>query len=481
MAEETKAVNDDLIPGIGWWLLNRTGLREDIGAAMRDPRSFRLGVSNDDPLRAPLIAPYWQGENADTCGSTQGFSLAYESAYRGAQRRPSSCPDPGAYISISGVTAIERYIVDRIGVNLQPWMISLELLENAKAVKLRSSEITCEFFDTHASVGWFHLGMSASLRRAYSDGRCVFRFPDDEPLFKEMPEITSHAQRGIGMIVFPPRFFMITVTGHPRHPFALFQRELLEYGKLVTFEPCDSTLPITFKARWRTNSLPTSGRIEFAGTEVSRTQAATKATTKAAKHLRIAAGQVVFVRGLPIGDSAPFDAQVAPREPRATPGVALCALCHLAAQAAAHPSGFYAAAPRDDDLFRWQLSIVTDSQGHYRGAVLPAELVFSDTYPREAPVLRFTSAMWHPNVAARDGTVCHPLFTTPSNSIDFAASRGVACERWLPIHALDLIVSAILVLLEEPGLENPVNAEAAAQARLDPETFWEKARSCVGL
>eukprot|EP00937_MAST-01D_sp_MAST-1D-sp2_P005526 g5526.t1 len=102
------------------------------------------------------------------------------------------------------------------------------------------------------------------------------------------------------------------------------------------------------------------------------------------------------------------------------------------------------AAPVDEDIFRWQAVIFGPEDTVWEGGTFNLTLEFTDQYPNKAPVVRFVTKMFHPNIY-QDGRIC----------LDILQSN------WTPIYDVAAILTSIQSLLNDPNPNSPANAEAA--------------------
>ncbi|KAI1166869.1 ubiquitin-conjugating enzyme [Nemania serpens] len=103
-----------------------------------------------------------------------------------------------------------------------------------------------------------------------------------------------------------------------------------------------------------------------------------------------------------------------------------------------------------DELLRWEAVI----NGHGIGSGYDAgrwllSIDIPPTYPLAPPRLRFRTQIVHANVALRDGEICLDLL-------------GAA---WTPAYSVLECVRAVRLLLSCPGVDSPLNVDAAALLR----------------
>ena len=69
---------------------------------------------------------------------------------------------------------------------------------------------------------------------------------------------------------------------------------------------------------------------------------------------------------------------------------------------------------------------------------------FTEEYPNKAPVVKFVTTMYHPNIYA-DGSICLDILQ----------------NQWSPIYDISAILTSIQSLLCDPNPNSPANSEAA--------------------
>lgn len=81
----------------------------------------------------------------------------------------------------------------------------------------------------------------------------------------------------------------------------------------------------------------------------------------------------------------------------------------------------------------------------YEGCVFTVRLIFEDDYRKYAPIVKFVTKCYHPNVDDYNGKVCLNLLR----------------EDWSEKMNISLIIWAVWELLREPNCDSPYNDKAA--------------------
>ncbi|KAK9495294.1 ubiquitin-conjugating enzyme/RWD-like protein [Lipomyces doorenjongii] len=104
----------------------------------------------------------------------------------------------------------------------------------------------------------------------------------------------------------------------------------------------------------------------------------------------------------------------------------------------------------DSNLCQWTGTISGPEGTHingykfYEGLTYKISMTFPPNYPYHAPVIRFVSPMWHPNVDM-SGNICLDILK----------------EKWSAIYNVQTILLSLQSLLGEPNNASPLNAQAA--------------------
>ncbi|KFM29047.1 Ubiquitin-conjugating enzyme E2 1 [Auxenochlorella protothecoides] len=102
------------------------------------------------------------------------------------------------------------------------------------------------------------------------------------------------------------------------------------------------------------------------------------------------------------------------------------------------------ASPRSDNIMNWRAVIFGPEGTVWDGGVFLLTLAFSEDYPNKAPIVKFKTPMYHPNIYA-DGSICLDILQ----------------NQWSPIYDVSAILTSIQSLLSDPNPNSPANSEAA--------------------
>ena len=105
----------------------------------------------------------------------------------------------------------------------------------------------------------------------------------------------------------------------------------------------------------------------------------------------------------------------------------------------------------DNNILCWQAVIFGPDDTPWEGGTFKLTLEFTEDYPNKAPVVKFLTKMFHPNIY-NDGQICLDILQ----------------NQWSPIYDISAILTSIQSLLCDPNPASPANSEAS---RLYSEKF----------
>ncbi|KAJ3647542.1 hypothetical protein Zmor_019413 [Zophobas morio] len=100
--------------------------------------------------------------------------------------------------------------------------------------------------------------------------------------------------------------------------------------------------------------------------------------------------------------------------------------------------------PEGDNLFKWVGTIMGPKDTVYDNLKFKLSLQFPNSYPYTAPVVKFITPCFHPNVDT-SGNICLDILK----------------EKWSALYDVRTILLSIQALLGEPNISSPLNTTAA--------------------
>lgn len=100
--------------------------------------------------------------------------------------------------------------------------------------------------------------------------------------------------------------------------------------------------------------------------------------------------------------------------------------------------------PEGENFFKWIGTINGPDDTVYKGQKYKLSLEFPNSYPYTAPVVKFITPCFHPNVDL-SGAICLDILK----------------EKWSALYDVRTILLSIQSLLGEPNNDSPLNAQAS--------------------
>merc|ERR1712188_49819 len=126
------------------------------------------------------------------------------------------------------------------------------------------------------------------------------------------------------------------------------------------------------------------------------------------------------------------------------------------------PAGI-SGSPVPENIMRWNAVIFGPENSPWDGGTFKLVLEFSEQYPNKAPIVKFVSKMFHPNIYA-DGSICLDILQ----------------NNWSPIYDVAAILTSIQSLLTDPNPNSPANSEAARLFTENREEYTRQVKLSVG-
>ncbi|KAH0700295.1 hypothetical protein KY290_016158 [Solanum tuberosum] len=114
-----------------------------------------------------------------------------------------------------------------------------------------------------------------------------------------------------------------------------------------------------------------------------------------------------------------------------------------------------------DKLMNFEIKIQPDG-GYYAGGNFLFSFQVPSIYPHEPPKVKCKTKVYHPNIDL-EGNVC----------------LNVLREDWKPVLNINTIIYGLYLLFEEPNHEDPLNLEAAAVLRDNPQLFKSNVKKAM--
>ncbi len=118
------------------------------------------------------------------------------------------------------------------------------------------------------------------------------------------------------------------------------------------------------------------------------------------------------------------------------------------------------AGPIDDNLFEWEAVILGPVDTPYEGGVFKLKISIPSKYPFKAPIVLFTTRIYHPNINS-SGSICLDILK----------------NQWSPSLTISKILLSICSLLSDPNPNDPLVPEVANIFKTNIELYNNTAKS----
>ena len=123
------------------------------------------------------------------------------------------------------------------------------------------------------------------------------------------------------------------------------------------------------------------------------------------------------------------------------------------------PPSNCSAGPINDDLYKWEATIIGPEKTPYEGGVFKLEIHFPNNYPFKPPKIKFITRIFHPNIN-RYGNICLDILD----------------KQWSPALTINKVLLSISSLLSDPNADDPLDVRAAQLYNENREEFNQIAR-----
>ena len=112
------------------------------------------------------------------------------------------------------------------------------------------------------------------------------------------------------------------------------------------------------------------------------------------------------------------------------------------------------AGPINEDLFKWQATIIGPTDSPFSGGIFFLEIRFPPEYPFKPPKCLFITKIYHPNINCKGG-ICLDILK----------------DNWSPALTVSKVLLSICSLLTDPNPDDPLVPEIAILYRTDREKY----------
>lgn len=112
-----------------------------------------------------------------------------------------------------------------------------------------------------------------------------------------------------------------------------------------------------------------------------------------------------------------------------------------------------------NDLYHWRAEVVGPEDTPFEGGTFHLDIKFNNDYPFRAPVVIFTTRVFHPNIDKK-GNICLDILK----------------DQWSPALSISKLLLSILSLLSDPNPDDPLDPDAAKMYKDDRDQYNSKVR-----
>tara|TARA_B100001093_G_scaffold520003_1_gene612002 strand:- start:3808 stop:4257 length:450 start_codon:yes stop_codon:yes gene_type:complete len=128
------------------------------------------------------------------------------------------------------------------------------------------------------------------------------------------------------------------------------------------------------------------------------------------------------------------------------------------------PPSNCSAGPANEDLFKWEATIIGPIDTVYEGGIFKLDILFPERYPFKPPKVKFRTRIYHPNINSSGG-ICLDILK----------------DQWSPALTISKVLLSICSLLDEPNPDDPLVPEIADEYVNNRKVYDDTARTWTRL
>ena len=123
------------------------------------------------------------------------------------------------------------------------------------------------------------------------------------------------------------------------------------------------------------------------------------------------------------------------------------------------PAGCSAGPINEGDLFKWRATIMGPPDSPYHNGLFFLNIFFPEDYPFKAPIIKFNTRIYHPNINSSGG-ICLDILK----------------DQWSPALTISKVLISISSLLTDPNPDDPLVPDIAHLYTNNREIYDKTAR-----
>jgi ubiquitin-conjugating enzyme E2 D/E len=123
------------------------------------------------------------------------------------------------------------------------------------------------------------------------------------------------------------------------------------------------------------------------------------------------------------------------------------------------PSNCSAGPETENDMFKWQATIMGPKDSPYEGGIFYLTILFPPEYPFKPPKCTFDTRIYHPNINSGGG-ICLDILK----------------DNWSPALTISKVLISICSLLDDPNPDDPLVPDIARQYKDNKVEYETTAR-----
>lgn len=116
----------------------------------------------------------------------------------------------------------------------------------------------------------------------------------------------------------------------------------------------------------------------------------------------------------------------------------------------------------ENKLTHWNVLIKGPKDTAYENGIFKLDITFGNSFPFQAPKIKFITKIFHPNVS-NSGDICLDILK----------------DQWSPALTVSKALLSICALMSDPNANDPLNADVASVFKKDRKQFESKVREYV--